>query len=275
MTPNGYAFNRIAALRAPLAGPNARAWATALGGAQDDEAPLVRVAGVARSLSRAPDDALVPVLGSLYARPRSPRETNTPDVYRSRLGGAWAFWEAAQLMGGFGDVAAPYAVAGYPLAWRSAVEGFLSCAPSWFSLVGGIWAGALAADAAWDDGETWDDGGLWNVYYDANDPYSAPSFGVADLGWLRREVRNVKASGCYPVAIAAGTALDAQGWSAIWNDGGTWDDGGVWDDPDPSSVVYLTLGHVWGEELWIGGGPGLWDTPRDTWDDYEPPTGGW
>lgn len=283
-----YAAARIAALRAPIAGPNGRAWAEALGTAQDEETPLLRVAGVARSPLKAPDDALVLVLGSSYARPASPRETNSPEAYRARLGDSWGFWNRVQRLSGFGDVAAPYVVAvgvpgatkaGAALFWLPNITGALDGQRAPFGRVWGILAGALAVDDVWGSGGPapgrWGDGGLWGVSFDPQAPFSEPNFGVADLDWLRREVRAAKPASAYPVVIAASTALDSQGWSAIWGDGAAWGDGGVWGDPAPASVVYLQVGHVWGEEKWIGGGPGLWGTPGDTWANFEPPSAGW
>src|SRR4029079_2747295 len=116
----------------------------------------------------------------------------------------------------------------------------------------------FAPDTTWGNtGGTWGDGGLWGFWDDPNNPPPS-SFGVTDLAYLKWELRRAKGAGAYPTTIAVGTVLDAQGWTAIWGDGSTWGDGGTWGDPDASTIVYLTIGHVWGEEQINGGGPGLW-----------------
>ncbi len=43
-------------------------------------------------------------------------------------------------------------------------------------------------------------------------------------------------------------------------------DNPTWDTT--ATIVYLVLGHVWGEESWLGGTDGNWDSVG-TWDDFE------
>ncbi len=67
--------NRLRSLRAPIAGPNGRAWATALGSAQVDEAATLRVSGLSRYPSRCPDDAL-DLIAPAFDIERFPGESN-------------------------------------------------------------------------------------------------------------------------------------------------------------------------------------------------------
>jgi hypothetical protein len=290
MPADTFVANRLRALRAPIAGPNGRAFATAIGSAQDDELPVLRVAGVCRSLSKAPGDALAPVIGSLYQRAEAPRELYTEPLsgaYRARLALAWPFWESAPMSGnqtttGLSSLLAVYlnpewTFTRLPIVWSAWQIG-----PSipWYSLVFGM-TPVLTSDDNWGVGgptETWGDGGLWGLFYDPTNPYQWDSFGVADLAWIRREFRLCKSAQAYPVVLSVPTAFDATAdpFTAVWGDGGTWGDaGGLWGDPPPASVLYLLLGHVWGEEIRYGvGGPGLWGEAGDVWDAYEAPMGG-
>lgn len=276
MSDDSFAANRRRALRAPLAGPNGQAWATALGSAQDDEMVPLRVAAVARSTLKAPDDALVPVVGAGYLLPIAPREMLNLPAYRARLASAWPFWESAPLaVGGVTTLLEVYTPTGQPPSGALIYSGAAAGVPGWYSVYSVVWPSYLQPDGTWGSSGTWGDGGLWGIAYDPANPFTAPSFGVADADWIRREIRTIKGASAYPVVIAIGLGFDSHGSATMWGDGGTWGDGGVWGDPDPSLVVYLTIGHVWGEELRYGGGLGLWGELGDTWDDFEPPTGGW
>jgi hypothetical protein len=290
-----FALARLQSLRAALNGPNGRAWATSLGAAQDAEALLLREVGRSRSIQRCSDDALDPVIGSAYRRARAPREmfddggNEGNDAYRARLSNAWPFWESAPTTGatdpdnlGLASLFDVYATISRrsPVVVMSAYAA--SPAYTWFSEVFFVWPGPLFQDNPWgfiDGGgstSAWGDGGLWGLAYDRADPFDTLFFGVADLDWFKREIRLCKGAQAKPVWIAVGTGLDNAGWSAMWGDGGLWGDGGTWGNPAASSIVYLALSHVWGEEQWYGGGPGLWGTPGDTWEDsFEPPSGGW
>src|SRR5262249_9046514 len=117
--------------------------------------------------------------------------------------------------------------------------------------------------------------------------YDAPSFGAADLDWIRRQVRMAKASTAYPVFVA----VELMGpnpvqLGAIWDDGSTWDHNvELWDSRD-LPVTYWPLGHVWEEEGLIYasqvGAPPAWDAPAgdgDVWDEgtdaFASPQNGW
>jgi hypothetical protein len=294
-----FALNRRLALPAPITGPNGQAWAASLGAAQDAEAAVLRVAGVCRSTSRAPDDGLAPVLGSAYQRAISPRETVDLPAYRARLGKAWAFWGAAPTSGttaardptslnhGLPSLFVPYfGASSFP---RVSVLNADEAGFDWFSECIAVWASTLLPDDDWDADDIlgglpyYDDGGLWDVEYTPSAPTTAPSFGVTDLDWLKRQIRLCKGAQAYPVAIVVSLAFDSQGSTALWDDGTLWDDGGTWDDPATAGLFTVwPLGHTWDEEALVyGGGPGVWDDgDAVAWDDgtteaFEPPSGGW
>jgi len=235
----------------------------------------LRVAAVARTTSKSPDDALIPVVGAAYVLPLAPRETLNLAAYRARLGttpGAWAFWESAPTTTGIASIFSPYG--GGAIVVNANAAGW-----SWWSEFGIVWPSSLQTDGTWDSGSvTWDDGGLWDLFFDPANPFTAPSFGVADLDWLKREIRKDKGGASYPVVLAIGLGLDPGGSSPLWDDSSLWDQdpGSVWDTND-APVALIPLGHVWGEEINIygAGGPSTWDAAGDSWDDFAPPTGGW
>ena len=286
---NSYVANRLRLLKAPLAGPNARAFTTAIGGAQDDAAVKLIVSGTCRSATKAPNDALDLVLGATYARPRSPRETGNDDAYRARLGAAaWTFWEEAQRALGIVRIFDPYgSTTGQVLGNGPPVAAPMG--GSWWSEFVFVWPSTLAPDDAWDAADQaaapplWDDGGLWDIEFTPTQPTTAPSFGVADLDYLRREIRNAKGAGAYPVLLAAELTGSTYG-GAAWDDGTTWDaaagvGGELWDTLD-APLVLLPLGRTWEDEALIyGGAPDPWDTPGGIWDGdsdgFVPPSGGW
>ena len=76
----------------PRHGSEGLAWHTALGGAQDAEMALLRVAALARLPTYCPDDGL-DLLGQAYALPRYPSEANA--AYRARLAAAFPTWAKA------------------------------------------------------------------------------------------------------------------------------------------------------------------------------------
>jgi hypothetical protein len=131
---------------------------------------------------------------------------------------------------------------------------------NWFSLVYGIIDSSMrfapwAADGDWDDAGDWDDGGLWDI-----------TMTEAEAKYIRQMIRRWKAASAYPVTIAIALIDDD-----LWDMPGDWDDGGNWIDCDPPT--YLTIGHVWGEEEWLGDGlVDLWDDdPGETWDAFVDP----
>jgi len=91
-------------------------------------------------------------------------------------------------------------------------------------------------DELWGDPGDWGDGGLWAI-----------DMTEMELAYLRASVRRHKSPGAYPVLAA----LSMPGGD-MWGDPGDWGDGGDWIADE--HVVYLTFGHVWGEEAWLGDG---------------------
>lgn len=298
-----FVSTRLASLRVPFANPNGKAWTSTMGAAQDAEVALLRAAGVARSTRKADDTALVDI-GSLYNRPVSPRESYfvtvladanpndahnltlynaTVNAYRARCASAWPFWEACVTVEGLPAIFAPYASSSASVP-AVVTSGLAAGLPGW-SEWSVVWLSDLAIDGTWDDGDgaTYDDGGVWDLAYDGSS--GAGQAGIADLDYLRRDVRRCKAGTTYPVVLAIALGYDAQGSSCLWDDGGKFDDGGVWDDTSTAGAYALIpLGHVWDEETSIydgPGGPGVWDgAPVELWDDgtidcFAPPSGGW
>jgi len=266
MTAGTFVEARLAELDPKRNGPQGQAFARALGAAQDVEIRLATDAALFRYATRAPTDHLDAV-GEGYLRRRAPRETEDHEAYRARIGAAWAFWEKAPRLTGFVEAMTPYFEGDFRPIWLNNADGAIGGALGWYSRAWGAWCGTFEPDATWDeDAGTWDDGGLWNIFFDPADPYTAPSFGVADLAWVRAEYALIKGSTAYPVVIALGLAVDALDSGPVWGDGGTWDDGGDWDDPDPGALVYLRLLPVWNEEEIDGNGAASWDTPGDTWE---------
>jgi len=298
-----FVTQRIAVTRVPLNGPKGEEWATVLGGAQDQELAVLRVAGIARSLTKAPDDALDDI-GAAFSLPRAPREAPVGGVdsgqYRTRLAGgrsaegptfpgAWGFWQEAPLVSGITSIFDVYAdqsrTATIPPRPAQVVQ---SNPVGWFSEFTVVWPSELVADDNWDapfdlDGNEalYDDGGLWDIEYTPDNPTQDGSFGVADLDWIKRQLRAAKGAQAYPTVLSiALDRFDAEGFTALWDDGGTWDDGGIWDDPSASTfLAMIPLGRTWGDEAIYGGGPGVYDD-GGTWDDgvldgLVAPSGGW
>ena len=127
----------------------------------------------------------------------------------------------------------------------------------WFSLVYGIidsTAGPWVADLGWDTAGDWDDGGLWDC-----------TMTEAEAKYIRLMIRRMKPHQAYPVTIALAMRDDE-----LWDMPDDWDDGGNWLDSDPP--IYIAIGHVWGEEEWLGTGlVDLWDSDDSTWDDFVDP----
>jgi hypothetical protein len=285
----GYRLDR---LRVPLNGPKGQEFATVLGGAQDAELALLQTAGRLHSTSKAPEDGLDD-LGSLYGRSRAPRELWSQPLhgtYRARLAQAWPFWESAPTAGsatlGLASLFTAYldafASRNFTVPPAQVISGSAAGWPQ-FSEIVIVWPSTLQPDDTWDSVDllggapVYDDGGIWDIEFTPSAPNADPSFGVADLDWLRREIRTCKGGQAYPVTIAVGLGFDSKGASALWDDGTAWDDGGTWDDASVAGLyTYLPLGHVWGEEALYGGAWSAWDSdPADVWDDFIAPSGGW
>jgi len=272
----------------------------AQGQIQDDELAVLKVAGKLRSpYPVGPIDAL-DMLGEQYRILRAPAETDA--LYAARLRNAWELWYWAGTPSGLANIFAPFAPAGYdaaptntPLVLDRATqedlintrrfrgetspevldvhepgastfaffygntdfEGFWF-GVDWYSLVYGIvdsTTGPWTADGVWDSAGDWDDGGLWNS-----------SMTEAEAKYIRQMILRWKAALAYPVTIALALRTNE-----LWDMPGAWDDGGNWTDSDPP--IYLTLGHVWGEEEWLGDGlVDLWDDdPGETWTAFVDP----
>lgn len=85
-----FATYRVSQLRPPLNGPQGETWATVLGGIQDQELALLRVAALSRLPATCPDDGL-DLLGLAYALPRLPGQSHAS--YRATLQAAWPTYE--------------------------------------------------------------------------------------------------------------------------------------------------------------------------------------
>ena len=90
--PGTFAAYRLARLRPPLNGPQGETWANVLGGIQDQELALLRVAALSRFPATCPDDGL-DLLGQAFDLGRFPGESN--DAYRARLAAAWPTYDIA------------------------------------------------------------------------------------------------------------------------------------------------------------------------------------
>lgn len=95
---SSYIVNRLAELAPALNGIEGQAFARALGGAQDGELVLLRVAALCRLAAFCPDDALDAV-GAWLNIERFPGEADgtalPPSGYRGRLLAAWDTWSQA------------------------------------------------------------------------------------------------------------------------------------------------------------------------------------
>jgi len=276
------------------------AYQEAQGQIQDDELAVLKVAGKLRApYPIGPLDAL-DMQGEEARILRAPGEAD--EAYAARLRNKFELWYWAGTSSGLANIFAPFAPAGTdtppsntPLVLDRATqetlinsrrfrgerspevldahepgdstfafffgntefEGFWF-GVDWFSLVYGIVDSTLAPwdpDGVWDTAGDWDDGGLWDI-----------SMTEAEAKYIRQMVLRWKAALAYPVTIAIATR-----GADLWDMPGDWDDGGNWIDCDPP--VYLTLGHVWGEEEWLDDGiVDLWDDdPGETWTAFVDP----
>ena len=106
-------------------------------------------------------------------------------------------------------------------------------------------------DGTWGEAGNWGDGGLWGT-----------TMTEQEAAYIRASVRRHKSPGAYPVLAA----ISMPGGD-MWGDPGLWGDGGIWNSRE--LVIYLTIGHVWGEETWLGDGlVDMWGSDG-TWGAYE------
>jgi hypothetical protein len=133
-----------------------------------------------------------------------------------------------------------------------------------FTFVNSSFAVPWDVDFLWDEPGEWDDGGLWDT--------TMTSF---ELSYIRAQIRRNKSPGSYPttVAIWLPAAPEDGFWESIGPPDALWDDGGVWGDTPTSDPLYLTIGHVWGEENWLGA---YGEVPlTDIWPAEDDGLGGW
>lgn len=205
-----------------------------------------------------PDDALE-LQGRDRIILRAPSETN--DAFRARIGDPFGlnYWIGTSQA--VIDIFAPYGLNASTVGVFNNVDISWPDGADWFSrffvLVDVTAANLLSgspfkADGLWSDPGNWDDGGLWDTTLSAQ-----------DASYLRRSIVKRKAPASYPVAIAFS---DLNAGDGLWGSPGTYDDGGNWDDT-AGGVFYLPIGHVWGEESWLGGTDN-WDDPGN-WEAFE------
>lgn len=116
--------------------------------------------------------------------------------------------------------------------WFSRVFIFLDS--SWQD-PGGPWQ----CDSQWDQAGDYDDGGLWDTTMTA-----------FEATYIRTMIRRMKSPGAYPTTVAVW--LPGLPFDGFWGSPGDYDDGGLWEAENDSDPLYLTIGHVWGEEAWLG-----------------------
>lgn len=236
------------------------AFEQSFGRIKDGETLLLKDAVKLRWPQTGPDDAL-----EFMARDRillkAPLES--ADDFRIRIATAPDLWLWGGTKTGISDRFAPY---GYDattchvynnndIVW----DGNTAWYTRVFLLLDNVY---WNVDGLWSDPGNYDDGALWDS-----------DMTVPDADYMRKSIRAWKSEWAFPVVI--GLVLgNAPSGDGFWDTIGFYDDGGFWDN-SAGDVMYLALGHVWGEEAWFGGGPGLWDEPGDVWDDFVPPTGGW
>jgi len=146
------------------------------------------------------------------------------------------------------------------------VDGYWDGNADWFSRV--FWLidssfeepGVWGLDQTWDGFGDWDDGGLWDT-----------TMTLAEATYLRAQIRRNKSPGSYPTTIAI--ALPGLPEDGFWGSPGEWEDGGNWGEEPTSDPLYITVGHVWGEEAWLGAW-GDWPL-TDIWPAEDDGLGGW
>ncbi|MCC6559653.1 MAG: hypothetical protein IT372_42595 [Polyangiaceae bacterium] len=234
-------------------GSNGRGLLGALGAAQDSELRTLKDGVLARCPAAGPDDAL-----AYQGRDRTILRAPIEDAgaYRARLVEANALWYWCGAGDAYVNIFTPYLLSAGTVSVLSNHEIVWDDNADWSSRVFLLLDsrdGSFGTDSVWDaDASVWQD-----------DPDDGATFTwdssatVADLHYLRRSIRNFKADWAYPVTIAvwlSGGQLEDGYWDSV---GAVYDDGGVWSE-DGGEPLYWTLGHVWGEEQWVGDGVDTW-----------------
>jgi hypothetical protein len=278
---------RLARLPIWLDGPNARAYQGAVAADQDDAISALKAAEKLRwplpGCIDATDDDGLRAIGEQKRILRAPEEAGA--LYRDRLGRASLAWYWSGTKAGLLLPWEPF----FPLTFTPPTEEVIRLDPTrdatmiqiqtargrvdplYFNKetpptctdvqvvnngeVGGFWDGnsewfsrvfflvtsiytdppVWNLDETWGDPGDWGDGGLWAI-----------DMTEMELAYLRASVRRHKSPGAYPVLAA----LSMPGGD-MWGDPGDWGDGN-WNGTE--NVIYLTFGHVWGEEAWLGDG---------------------
>lgn len=265
----GSTFDRARQLRLPRwlggfeSGSYGQRYQGSIGGMQEAEVARLRAAAKFRFASTVPDDGLVQA-GNDRLLERVPNGISgnvveSFNAFRVRLQHAPGanYWIGTRE--GIRAIFYPYGFSGASfdnsvIALHDYEIDFAGFDPEFFARV---WVVLLAmsifvTDGTWGDPGTWGDGGTWGS-----------NISVADVGYMRRQILARKSPGAYPVTVAATLEGDLWGIPA----GVVWEPvGDVWG----GKVVYITIGHVWGEEAWLGGTE-VWGSPPGEipWRGYE------
>lgn len=266
-------------------GPEARGFMSVLGAGQDVLAAELKDSIKMTDPLLAPSDALDPLSRDRLVI-RAPVEsggTAQDNKFRMRLSTApedwyWAGTEAGYIRFVFG----PYGLTaeGSPDVSTGTVKVLTNHEVSgqwdggdWFSRVffivdaRDLWS----TDGLWPE-DVGDAGGdVWSE--DTETALWDSSLTVGLVRFFRAAIRRTKADDAYPVSIAVWVGGAGSLPDGYWDSPGEWAEdvgdagGAVWDEGDSGAVgVYVTLGHVWGEESWTGDGPGT-----DFWTEDDEP----
>lgn len=262
-----------------LYGPTGRAFVSVVAADQDTAIQQLKDVGTARDPLLAPVDYL-PALSHDRLLPIPPiHELASLGIQQAWIANAHEFWQIAGSSAGYVRLFEPYGfdadtcqflsnheVGGYwdgNADWHSRVFGFLDATGGLFS-TDGLWTDVDASAGLWSEdespaGDTWDSNAK-----------------IGDLRYFRDAIRLTKGDYAYPVSVAvwlegAGALPDG-----YWDSPGVYDDGDNWDEGDGlEQPLYWTLGHVWGEESWIGDGVDNWPSEgaaplgeNDVWDSF-------
>jgi hypothetical protein len=233
-----------------------QAYQGALGALDDAELDVLKDGIDARLPIYAPHDAY-PLLGADRGLLRAPIENEQAYVARLEQAHDIRYWDGTKPA--IQQILAPYGITAAQCIVHDNCDGDWDGNREWFSrffvLVDVTTNGYFATDGNWNDNGTYDDGGLWDS-----------TISQADARYWRRSIRGLKAPASYPVVLAFVKVFG----DGLWDSIGSYDDGGNWDDANAPTVFFITIGHVWGEELWLGGDDGNWDAP-EIWQDFEEP----